>query len=260
MTPNPEPAAREQPAAYEIQLPVFSGPLDLLLSLIEHNKLDITAVSLVAVTDQYLEQIRQFSGERLERLMDFLSVGARLLLIKSRALLPKSPEVPEDDEEEDPAEALARQLRTYRRFKNAAAHLAERERLGLRSYLRVAPPPMLEHNLDLGGIDLGTLATALHSALDRADLKDDSVSVAVKQRNVTIEDQIRLLRRRVIATGRVAFNDLLSNRTTWSEVSVTLLAVLELIKRHEVNAHQPDLFGPIEIVAQPGARLTTEDD
>jgi segregation and condensation protein A len=252
--------AATKPATYEIQLPVFAGPLDLLLNLIEQNKLDITAVSLVAVTDQYLEQIRQFSGEQLEQLMDFLAVGARLLLIKSRALLPQPPEIPDADEEEDPAEALARQLREYRRYKYAAAHLEARERLGLQTYLRVAPPPTLEHTLDLSGIDLDTLLLALRSAYDRADLKEDSVSVAVKHRTVTIEDQIRLLRRRVIATGRVAFNDLLSRRTTWSEVSVTLLAVLELIKRHEVNAYQPELFGPIEIIAEPGARSEVESN
>lgn len=244
---------------YKIQLPVFSGPLDLLLNLIEQNRLDITAVSLVAVTDQYLEQIRLYSGERLEQLMDFLSVGARLVLIKSRALLPKTPDIPQEDEEEDPAEALARQLRMYRRFKNAAVHLAERERLGLRSYLRLAAPRSAEYSLDLGGVDLEALSRALRGALDRIEMREESVSVAVSHRTVTIEDQIKLLRRRVIATGRVAFNELLSKRTTWSEVSVTLLAVLELIKRHEVNAVQPELFGPIEIIAHSDPNSATAD-
>lgn len=249
----------DKTAGYKIQLPVFSGPLDLLLNLIEHNRLDITAVSLVEVTDQYLAQIRQLTGERLEQLMDFLSVGARLLLIKSRALLPQTPDVLEE-EEEDPAEALARQLRHYRRFKRAAGHLEEREQLGLRCYLRVAPPPTLEHSLDLSGISLETLITSLDSALDRADLKEDSVLVAVKQRTVTIEDQIRKLRQRVGAHGRVAFKELLSRNTTWSEVSVTLLAVLELIKRHEVNAVQPKLFGPIEIVGEATAEPNEKID
>ena len=90
----------------------------------------------------------------------------------------------------------------------------------------------------------------LRTALDRADMKEDSVSVVVQKRSVTIEDQIGLLRLRIGEHGQVAFNDLLSRRATWAEVSVTLLAVLELIKRHEVNARQPDLFGPIEIVAE----------
>jgi len=253
-----ERVSSEQTGSYTIQLPVFSGPLDLLLNLIEHNKLDITAVSLIAVTDQYLEQIRQLRGEQLEQLMDFLSIGARLLLIKSRALLPQAPEIP-DEEQEDPAEALARQLRLYRRFKRVAAYLEERERLGLRTYLRIAPPPALEHHLDLSGIGLDSLIAALRSAFDRADLKDESVSVAVKQRTVTIEDQILLLRHRVSASGHVAFKDLLSKRTSWSEVSITLLAVLELIKRHEVNAIQPSLFGPIEIVREPGSNVESAD-
>jgi len=239
----------ERPEFYEIQLPVFSGPLDLLLHLIERNELDITAVSLVTVTDQYLEQVKQLTGERLEQLMDFLSIGARLLLIKSRALLPQAPTGPESEEEEDPAEALARQLRLYRRFKSAAEFLSRREQDGLRTYLRVAPPPALEQSLDITGIDLTTLVNALQSAFDRVDLKEGSVSVAVQQRSVTIEDQIKLLRREVVVHGQVEFNDLLSQSTTWSEISVTLLAVLELIKRHEVNAVQPELFGPIQIVA-----------
>ncbi|UCG24932.1 MAG: hypothetical protein JSW55_02755, partial [Chloroflexota bacterium] len=125
-----------------------------------------------------------------------------------------------------------------------------REQKGLRTYLRVAPPPALERNLDLAGIDIEALIGALHEALERADLKEESVSVVVQKRSVTIEDQIGLLRRNIDENGRVAFNDLLSARATWSEVSVTLLAVLELIKRHEVNARQPEVFGPIEIVAE----------
>lgn len=245
----------ERSAFYEIELPVFSGPLDLLLHLIERNELDITAVSLVVVTDQYLEQVRRLSGERLEQLMDFLSVGARLLLIKSRALLPVSPEDTGVEDEEDPAEALARQLRLYRRFKAAAGFLARQEHEGLRTYLRVAPPPALERSLDLSGIDLDSLIAALRAALERADLKEESVSVAVQKRSVTIEDQIGLLRQSIGEHGRVVFKDLLSARATWTEVSVTLLAVLELIKRHEVNARQPDLFGPIEIVAETSATI-----
>ena len=190
--------------------------------------------------------------------MDFLSVGARLLLIKSRALLPVAPEGVADEDEEDPAEALARQLRLYRRFKIAAGFLTQREQEGRRTYLRVAPLPVLERNLDLSGIDLDSLVAALHTALERADMKEDSVSVVVRKRSVTIEDQIGLLRHRIGEHGRVAFTDLLSPRATWTEVSVTLLAVLELIKRHEVNARQPALFGPIEIVPQTAAARSPE--
>jgi segregation and condensation protein A len=116
---------------YTIDLPSFAGPLDLLLHLIERQELDITAISLVKVTEQYLDQIEQMKQNRMEELIDFLVVAARLVQIKSRALLPQTPIIIEGEtEEEDPAEALLRQLREYKRFKQAAAWLANREEAG----------------------------------------------------------------------------------------------------------------------------------
>ena len=106
---------------YKIDLPEFAGPLDLLLHLIDRQELDITAISLVQITRQYLMQIEEMKKDRVEHLIDFLVVGARFSVIKSRALLPKIPTLPGDDEdEEDLAEALIRQLREYKRFKQAA--------------------------------------------------------------------------------------------------------------------------------------------
>ncbi|MFN2188351.1 MAG: hypothetical protein ACK2T3_06285, partial [Candidatus Promineifilaceae bacterium] len=130
--------------------------------------------------------------------------------------------------------------------------LENRERAGLRSYLRVAPVPQLDRRVDIGDYNVETLVEAFQAALNRAAMLEDSVSVVVRERRVTIEDQIRLLRKEIDETGRVLFNDILSDRAGWLEVSVTLLAVLELIKRHEVNANQPRLFGPIEIVRAEG--------
>lgn len=240
----------ENPVVYKIDLPTFSGPLDLLLHLIERNELDITAISLAAVTDQYLEQIDRLREERLEQLMDFLVIGAKLLVIKSRALLPQLPgELSEDEEEEDPAETLARQLKRYKRFKSAAASLRYREEENLRTYLRVAPPPKLEQTLDMSGISFTDLEEALWMAMDRAALRDDSVSVAVDRKFVTIDGQIRQLQQRIKDKGRICFDELLSDHCSWMEVSITLLAVLELIKRQEVNVYQPELFGKIEIIA-----------
>jgi segregation and condensation protein A len=234
---------------YSIHLPAYSGPLDLLLHLIQRNELDITAISLVAVTDQYLQQMANLTENRVERLSDFLVIGARLLVIKSRALLPETPLDNLDADEEDPAETLARQLRVYKRFKDSAGWLGKREKAGLRSYLRVAPVPQLDRRLELGEFDRDMLVKAFQSALDRAAMLDDSVSVVVRERRVTIEDQIARLQKEVRLNGRVFFNNILSRRAGWLEVSVSLLAVLELIKRHEVNVNQPVLFGPIEIVA-----------
>lgn len=236
------------PGVYQISLPVFSGPLDLLLHLIERQEFDITTISLVKVTEQYLAQIEQLKENRIENLIDFLVVAARLVQIKSRALLPQAPMYPGDEEEEDPAEALIRQLKAYKRFKQAAIWFQKREEAGLRTYLRVAPPPKLEGELDLTGITVDTLITAVKEALARNETKTDSVAL-VRPRRVTIEGQISLLRKRLKQYGRSQFHDLLPPKAERVEVAITLLAVLELIKRRELTASQPELFGPIEITA-----------
>ncbi|MBE2222777.1 MAG: segregation/condensation protein A [Anaerolineae bacterium] len=232
---------------YKIDLPEFAGPLDLLLHLIDRQELDITAISLIQITRQYLLQIEEMKKNRVEHLIDFLVVGARLSLIKSRALLPKIPALPGDeDDEEDLAEALIRQLRQYKRFKQAATWLGEREEAGLRTYLRIAPPPKLDTRLDLTGVTVESLITAVQSALDRAEDIEDSVSI-IQPRRLTIEGQIKRLRYRLQQRQKFLFTDLLSGENSRVEISVTLLAVLELIKRHEATATQTQLFGPIEI-------------
>ncbi|MFN2105674.1 MAG: segregation and condensation protein A [Candidatus Promineifilaceae bacterium] len=233
---------------YRIDVPAFSGPLDLLLQLIERQELDITAISLARVTEQYLQQIEALKKDRFEELIDFLVIGARLVLIKSRALLPQESAKGEDgEEEEDPAEALLRQLRRYRQFKQAAAWLGEREKQGLRSYLRVAPPPRLPGRLDMNDITIEALVAAVQAALAREATMEDSVSVA-RPRILTIQDQIRRLRRFVNGGSSLTFDQLLSEKATRAEIAVSLLAVLELIKRREVKAVQEALFGTIAIV------------
>ena len=238
---------------YKIDLPAFAGPLDLLLHLIEREELDITAVSLMQITGQYLAQVEQLKENRLDELIDFLVVGARLALIKSRALLPQTPALPGDgDEEEDPAEALVRQLRQYKQFKDAAAWLHEREEQNLRTYLRVAPPPKLEGRLDMTGITVEKLITAVLDVLSHAEHMEDSVAI-IQPRHLTIEGQIKRLRLRLKQQPSFQFQDLLSPERSRIEISVTLLAVLELIKRHEATAVQPSMFGPIEIRAVDGS-------
>src|SRR5512136_2070141 len=105
---------------YQVRIPAFEGPLDLLLQLIEREKLDISAVSLAQVADQFLAYVRELETVAAEVLADFLAVAARLVLIKSRALLPRPAPAAGEEEEEDPAEALARQLREYKRYREAA--------------------------------------------------------------------------------------------------------------------------------------------
>ena len=232
---------------YEIALPLFEGPLDLLLHLIERNELDITMLSLAQVAEQYLQQIEALDHNKVTQLIDFVVVGARLVLIKSRALLPAPPVVlVGEEEEEDPAEALLRQLKTYKTFKLGAQTLAQRQEDGLRSYLRLAPPPAVEARLDWQGISLQTLQAHWRVVLARVAEREKSVSVAAP-RQITIEGQIGKLRQLVKIRPNLTFHHILSEYPSSAELSVSLLAVLELLKRHEIDAEQQLPFGPIHI-------------
>lgn len=249
-----------QSSTTAINLPTFDGPLDLLLHLIERNELDITGVSLAKVAEQFLVEVERLKGisERIETLMEFIVVGAQLALIKSRALLPQTPVTIEGEDEEDPAEALARRLREYKQFKEMTQLFKHRESLGLRTYLRITPFPvkMPKGEIDMTGVSIGTLQNALLEALSRAESLEDSVKVAKKPK-ITIEGQISRVRQTIKQQGRFQFKQLLSDRVSRAELSVTLLAVLECIKRHEIVAQQTSLFGPIEIVSKA---LIREDE
>jgi len=231
--------------SYEVQLPVFEGPLDLLLDLIERAELDITKIALAQVTDQYLAYLRRADHHDLDDLASFLVVAARLLQIKSEALLPRPPERAVG--EEDPAEALARQLIAYKKYKQIAFHLAERGRLGLRSFLRLAPPPTIAPILDLAGLGPDDLRRALESAMAPGP-EGPALETIVRAPKVSLREQIRLIISSIRAQGRTSFQLLLRRVRSRLEIVVTFLAVLELIKLRRVAAQQEELFSDIELV------------
>ena len=234
---------------YQIQLPVFEGPLDLLLHLIEREELDITAVALAQVTDQYMAYLAELERRQAKELADFLVIAAKLLLIKSLALLPRPPALP--PEAEDVGDELARQLQTYRRFKEIATLLHEREKQGLHGYVRIAPLPRLDPQLDLGDVTADDLLAAVQEALDArpAPLVGEVVGIVT----VTIAEQIVQIEEHLTRQRRVRFRDVLSRATTRVEVIVTLLALLELIKQDRVRVSQERLFGAIIIERQASA-------
>jgi segregation and condensation protein A len=231
-------------------LPVFEGPLDLLLQLIERNELEISAVSLVAVTDQYLRTVEQLDEVDPGALADFLVIASRLLYIKSRSLLPL-PRVADDEEEEDAGDALVRQLIEYRLFKQAAAGLRSREESGLRAYVRTAPAPELERRLEQGEASVDDLTQALRRVLAR--MPKETVLPRVKTYDITVAEQIDYVRtfiQRATASdpSGLRFTALLTLQATRLEVIVTFLAVLELIKQQEVAAVQDATFGEIMLM------------
>jgi segregation and condensation protein A len=230
---------------YRVDLPVFQGPLDLLLSLIEREELEITRVSLAQVTDQYLAYLEQIGETHADTLVDFLVVAAKLVLIKSRALLPRPPTTAPEGEP-DSGDDLVEQLRQYSLFKAAAGKLDERQTLGLRTYLRLAPSPKVEAQPDLSDVSLEDLLAAVRSAMSITP-RPEPVSQVVSQVRITISGQMELIRQQATAQRRVIFQDVLAQAQSRIEIAVTLLAILELLKQREITVHQERLFGTIVI-------------
>lgn len=242
-------AAPGQRTNYQVRLAVFEGPLDLLLHLIEREELDITRVSLSRVTDQYLEYLEAMEKLVVDDLADFVMVAARLILIKSQALLPRPPTT--TPEEEDAGEELIRQLIAYKQFKQVAQQLEERHAQGQRSYIRLAPAPRIEAGIEhLDPVSLDALLVAARQAL-QAQLEESSRSQVVIPFTITIKDQIQLITDTLIRRPHTSFTKLLTPSYSRQEVSVTLLAVLELVKRHKILARQERMFG--EIVITPAS-------
>jgi segregation and condensation protein A len=236
--------ANQQISRYRIATPVYEGPLDLLLQLIERAELDITKLSLAQVTDQYLEYIRHLPDLAADEVSAFLVIAAKLVQIKSEALLPRPPQ--REPDEEDPGDALARQLIIYKRYREIAGILSQREEAGLRTYLRVAPPPKLEGSIDLTGITIEDIAAAaqdIFSELSRVD----PLSGVVPPARVTIREKITLITEHLRHRKSISFRSLLDHDNSRLEVVVTFLALLELIKRHLVRVSQEGLFGDISL-------------
>lgn len=231
--------------AYSVKLPVFEGPLDLLLLLIEREELDITKVALAQVTDQYLRHIEQLVERDIDELAGFIVMASRLLQIKSEALLPQP--VEREPGEEDPGEALAQQLIVYRRFKAIAEFLAAREELGQRTYVRLDAGRAIEATLDLEGVTVEHLAEAYAAAVSKR--RQEPVVEVVPER-VRIRDKIGAILRSLRGGRYTSFRALVDSAKTRLEVVVSFLAVLELIKLRRVRARQEELFG--EIALEPG--------
>lgn len=233
---------------YQVALSVFEGPLDLLLHLIERQELDITEVSLAQVTNQYLEYLAEMSERDPDSLADFLVVAAKLLLIKSRVLLPQPP-TSLSPEEADVGQDLIRQLIEYKKFKEAAHWLKDVESQGLHAYIRLAPAPELERTVDLDDVTLDDLLAAVQEVL-AVKPPAPSVNGAVPPITISVTDQIALIERKTAKGRPVSFRGLLERATSRLEVIVTLLALLEMVKQLRVTMRQDRLFSDILIVGK----------
>lgn len=229
--------------AYHIKLEQFEGPLDLLLQLTEQEKLDITRVSLAQIADQYLEYISNAKNITLAHLADFLSVASRLILIKSKALLPLL-EFTEEEEEE--IKDLEYQLAEYKKFKEAAQKMAVVfdapsccfSREGFLGLGTVFYPPE--------NIVADDLVKAFSRVLGEIPVQEKLEEEMVKE-ILTLEDKILHLQETLREKVQTSFSQLVSNAKDKVEVVVSFLAMLELVKQRIIHVEQGELFSEIHL-------------
>ena len=225
---------------YQFRLPTFEGPLDVLLRLIERDQLDITDISLIAVTDQFLSHLAGLGEQPPALVAEFTAVGGRLVLLKSRSLLPRPAAV---NDEPDPDE-LVRQLEQYRALKAVSEQLAIRDRTALGGFARGeavaipdAPPPRLAiHQPAL-------LARALRRRLTTAL---GPVQVVASARIVTLREMTQRLLT-ALNGGNGSFFAFRASCTSREEVLVAFLSTLVLVRRQVVEARQERVFGDISL-------------
>lgn len=229
--------------SYQVKLEKFEGPLDLLLQLIEKQKLDVTEISLAKIADQYLEYINQQEEINPGSLADFLVVAARLLLIKSRALLP---ELKISEEEELSIEELQERLREYKRFKDVAKKLKS---------LYFNPNTLYEQRFFLEekraffpseNLTLENLVTAYKALLQILEREKGLATEYIKD-TISIEKKIAYVKKLILEKVNLHFQELIGKSETKLEAIVTFLALLELVKQRVVKARQKRLFEDIEI-------------
>jgi segregation and condensation protein A len=232
-------------ARIQLSLPGFEGTLDLLLRLTEREQVDITAVSLIEVTAQFLRLFYAQAGGNSVALADFVAIAARLLLLKSRRLLPRAGgpvEAAEEDSDGDLLQAMAE----YRLFRELAAQFDERPETVGRLFPRAAPaaPPS---EPALQPVPVGQLLVALQQALAR--LPEPEPTVELPQQIVSVEEMLREVRSALGSGGIVGFIALAGRCKTRLEVVVCFIAVLHLIRDGEIEAVQPEPFGEITLRA-----------
>ena len=232
---------------YKVRLDIFEGPLDLLLYLVKQQEVDIYEVSLERITQQYLEFIEAFKALDLEIAGEFLVMASNLLYIKSRSLLPVDQQPPEEEaEDDDPRWELIRQLVEYKKFKEAAAHLGEREALQNSVFSRMSdsaePPP----ERPLGEVSIFDLINAFNSVLKRLANKSEDLR-EIFEENFTVGDKIELIMKLTASGVALKFEELFAGAASRAEVVVTFLALLELVRLKQLRCKQDGPFGGIEL-------------
>ncbi|MBC8127397.1 MAG: segregation/condensation protein A [Gloeobacteraceae cyanobacterium ES-bin-144] len=242
---------------YKVRLEIFEGPLDLLLYLIKKDEMDIHAISIEHITRQYLDYINTFKLLNIDLASEFIVMAANLMYLKSRTLLPKIEQPPEEDaEDDDPRWELIRQLIEYKKFKDAAGFLSLREleqegRFAHQADIADAP---ITETPALAEVSIFDLIRAFQNVLKRFEEAHDFGDIIDDR--FTVTDKIELLMQEFQPGEARRFEELFQSATTKAEVIVTFLALLELMKLNQFVVRQSDLLGDIVIERRSAQALS----
>ncbi len=243
------PLENESTSELRIRLPVFEGPLDLLLYLIKKDELDIYDIPIERITRQYLDYLQFMKMLDLEVAGEFLVVASTLVYIKSRTLLPKDLQPPEEDaEEDDPRWDLIRQLVEYKKFKDAAWQLHMKQLEQGKTYQRgaeVLVPERAAGSAVVGDLGIFDLINAFQKVLARVNQSEDLKEIF--EERFTVGDKINTIQQMMATRERIFFEDLFIGVASRTEIVVTFLALLELIRLKFLRVMQADPFAEIEI-------------
>jgi len=256
--------------AIEVKLQVFEGPLDLLLHLIEKNKVNIYDIPIAEITDQYMEYLAAMKEERLDVMSEFLVMAATLLDIKSRMLLPA--EKNEEGEEIDPREELVRQLLEYKMAKFMSAELREREEGAGGVYYRASSVPAEvkayrpevdpDELLDSAGVTLQGLYKTFQEIMKRREDRRDPVRSnfgRIEKEEINTLETMQFVERFIMNRRECSFSSLLQLKSGRMYAVVTFLTILELMKRGHIHVTQEENFGEIRIVANDPSEWNEEE-
>lgn len=243
----------------QIRLEVFEGPMDLLYSLIVKNKIDIYDIPIALVTEQYLEYINRMNKYNMENISEFLVMGATLIEIKSKLLLPR--EVDENNEEIDPREELIRRLIEYKHFKGIAEDFNIKQKSAGYAYYRKNDAELIkkirqdvpkEVSDILNGATGDMLFKAFREVLRRRELKTDKIRGgfnSVDREEFTLEQKVAELKNLIYSRKRFSFFSAFREGSSKNEIVTTFLAMLQMIKEKQISIVQEENFEDITITA-----------
>ncbi len=245
-----------------VKLEAFEGPLDLLLHLLDKNKVSIYDIPIVEITNQYLDYIKEMQRQDLNIMSEFLVMAATLIAIKSRMLLPK--EVSEDEEEEDPRAELVQQLLEYKMYKCMSYELRDRQVDAAKVMFKMptVPPEVAayEEPVDLdelmSDLTLTKLNRIFQSVMRRQENKVDRVRAGfgrIEKEEVSLTEKMAYLEHYAQNHRYFSFRNLLESQSSKMEVIVSFLAILELMKMGKITITQENLFDDIEIESKIAA-------